>query len=710
MERNAAMGAYYNRLRAAVFQAGMHALWWTIAAASAAVSLFSHGLGFNVYHVSCGADPCSSFLQMNTEQLGQLAAIGISPDLYGALTVVLLALQNLSSWVVGILLYRYGWKDHYCITASMLLIITGTIFSTDDVLLSDMPLLITLFQALNMLGGTYLSFLLLFPGGRFKPRWTAIPALLWIVHIAYSSLIPLIPQLQAYMAPHAIIYIFIAAMHVLGVVMLAYRYTQETSPGIRRQLLWLIVGISGYVGAGLIRNIVDSNHGVFVMLIQIGLYSSLLFVPFSVGVIVLERRARQMSVAFNRTMVYIMLSVLGVLAYGLLVGVLGFFIHGKANAIIALLATGMLAILFQPLRERVQKAVNRLVYGEWEDPYRVLSRLTQQLEASLTHTGLLASVVEKVATTLQIPYAAIEVYTAKGMDRLAVYGEPVEEVRYIELEVQGVPVGRLILGDRRLGQSMPPGMRNIVEDLARQVSIAVQSFSLADDLHHSRERLINAREEERRRLRRDLHDGLGSSLASMTLRIDEAIQHYEDSPERSRQALETVRNQMREAIADIRRLVYSLRPPALDEFGLAFALQELSMQYQTPALQITLEGAERGLDLSAAAEVAVYRIVQEALTNVVRHANASQCRIQLRLDERVLRIRIKDNGDGMPASVTPGIGVRSIKERAEELGGAFALASEPGKGTDIQVSLPIEKGSVEHARNREGTIKNTAGG
>ncbi|CAH1195596.1 hypothetical protein PAECIP111893_00725 [Paenibacillus plantiphilus] len=703
------MGSHHIQFRDSLLRTGMHVLWWALAISSAFVSLFSHGLGFNIYHLSCGSDPCSSFLQMNTAQLEQLAAVGISPDLYGSLTVVLLALQNLSSWVVGILLYRYGWKDHYCITASMLLIATGTIFSTDEVLFGELPLLNTLFQLLNILGGTYVSFLMLFPNGHFKPRWTSIPALLWIVHIAGVSLLSFIPQFQSYWPPQAIVYFFVASMHILAIVMLAYRYTQETSPGIRRQMLWLIVGISGYAGAGIIGNLF-SDHAVMIMLVQVTLYSSLLFIPFPIGVIVLESRARHMSNTFNRTMVYIVLSVLGVLAYALLVGVFGFLIHGKANAIVSLLATGLLAILFQPLRERVQKAVNRLVYGKWEDPNRVLSRLTKQLEESLTHTGLLTSIVEKVATALQIPYAAIEVYVSNGMEQLAVYGDPVDEVRYIELEVQGLPVGRLILGDHRHQQSMPPGMHNMVEDLARQVSIAVQSYSLADDLHHSRERLINAREEERRRLRRDLHDGLGSSLASMTLRLDEALQHHGIDPDRSRQALETVRHQMRESIADIRRLVYSLRPPALDEFGLAFALQELSLQYETPSLQVVMEGAERGLDLSAAAEVAVYRIVQEALTNVVRHANASICRIGLRMDENVLHIRIKDNGIGMSASITPGVGVRSIKERAEELGGAFALASEPGNGTDIQVSLPIMKGSADHARNRKGKIANTAGG
>jgi len=694
-ERNSDMGTQWARVKSLYLFAGVHVIWWLLFAASFVVSISSHGLGIGVYSVACGDIPCY-YLQLKESQLDQLAAAGIGPDLYGSLIFILLVLQNLSFWVVGFLLYRYGWKDLYCVTASIVLIVTGTIFSANEETFKNYPLLSDLFEGLNILGASYLFFLLLFPEGRFKPPWTSVLACLWLVHLVVNLVPPYIFGYPLFAIPSGFTYGFIALAHVLTFIVLIYRYSREPSAGTRRQLFWLLTSLCVYVAAGILGNVAplfsESGHGFARMFVQIAVYSSLMFVPFSIGLIVLERRSKHLPNAYNRSMVYIVLSVLIVSAYALLVGSIGYLIQGKAHAIVTMLATGLLAVMFQPLRASVQRAVNQLVYGKRDDPYRILSKLTEQLESSLTHRSLLSSVAEKVANALQIPYAAIETYSQSGIEQFAVYGTPTEDNVSFELEVKGMSVGRLILGVHRLEEALPPGTRHMIEDLVRQVSIAVQTYILTDDLHRSRERLVNAREEERRRLRRDLHDGLGSSLASMTLHLNEAAHHYLDHPERTKQSLETVQRQMRESIADIRRLVYSLRPPALDEFGLAFALQELSLQVQTSSLQISLEGTDRELALSAAAEVAIYRIVQEALTNVVRHADASKCQIQLEMASGFLHVQIADNGKGIPAHAKPGIGVSSIRERAEELGGTFELESILGHGTKIHVSLPIKEG------------------
>jgi len=707
------MTSVSGRITGLTLHASLHALLWLLFAASLVVSVCSHGFGVGIYSVPCTDTTCY-YLQMKASQLDQLAAAGISPDLYGSLTFIMLAFQNLSFWIVGLLLYRYGWKDRYCATASMMLIVTGTIFSANDEMFRYYPLLHGLFEGLNILGATYLFWLLLFPEGRFRPRWTSVLAYLWLFHIAVNLIPPYVTGSPLIAIPSEMTYSFIAIAHVLTFSVLVYRFLRESSSGTRRQILWLIVSLCVYVGAGILGNIAPlfsaDGHGFARMLVQIAVYVSLIFVPFSIGVIVLERRSKHLPNAFNRSMVYIVLSVLIVSAYALLVGSIGYIIQGKAHAVVTMLATGLLAVLFQPLRAGVQRAVNQLVYGKRDDPYRILSRLTEQLESSLTHQSLLSSVAEKVAGALQIPYVAIETYSQAGIEQFAVYGTPAEDAVSIELEVKGMSVGRLILGVHRLEEALPPGARHMIEDLVRQVSIAVQTYSLADDLHRSRERLVNAREEERRRIRRDLHDGLGSSLASMTLHLNEASRHLQDKPERSMQALETVQQQMRQSIADIRQLVYSLRPPALDEFGLAFALQELALQVQTSSLQISLEGTDRELALSAAAEVAVYRIVQEALTNVVRHANASKCHIELEKKSGMLHIRIADNGRGLPAHVKPGIGVRSIRERAEELGGSFELDSAPNHGTRVHVRLPIEERSMKDDWNGDGTAAHFARG
>lgn len=707
------MGTQSTRAKSPYLLVGVHALWWVLFAASFIVSISSHGRGIGIYSDSCGDTPCY-YLQLKAEQFDQLAAAGISPDLYGSLILILLMLQNLSFWVVGFLLYRYGWKDLYCVTASIVLIVTGTIFSANEVLFKDSPLLLDLFEGLNILGASYLVFLLLFPAVQFKPRWTSVLAALWIVHLAINLLPPYFAGAPLFDIPSGVTYSFIAIAHVITFIVLVYRYSREPSVGTRRQLRWLMASVCVYVASGILGNVVplfgEDGHGFARMLVQFAVYASLMFVPFSIGVIVLERRKRHLPHTFNRTMVYMVLSVFIVSAYALLVGSIGYLIQGKSHAVVTMLTTGLLTIMFQPLRSGVQRAVNQLVYGKRDDPYRILSKLTEQLESSLTHQSLLSSVAEKVAVALQLPYVAIETYSQAGIKQFAVYGTPAEDTVSIDLEVKGMSVGRLILGVHHLEDALPPGTRHLIDDLVRQASIAVQTYILTDDLHRSRERLVNAREEERRRLRRDLHDGLGSSLASMTLHLNEAIRHHHDHPEQSKQALETVQQQMRESIVDIRRLVYSLRPPALDEFGLAFALQELIMQVQTSALQISLEKTDRELALSAASEVAVYRIVQEALTNVVRHADASKCHIRLSAENGLLHIYIADNGRGIPAHVKPGIGMRSIRERAEELGGYFELESVPGNGTKIHVYLPNEERRMDNDRNGDRETAPLAGG
>src|SRR6185437_7707334 len=187
----------------------------------------------------------------------------------------------------------------------------------------------------------------------------------------------------------------------------------------------------------------------------------------------------------------------------------------------------------------------------------------------------------------------------------------------------------------------------------------------------SRERLVLAREEERRRLRRDLHDGLGPRLAALTLRIETARERLSSDP-LADELLGDLSTRTEDAVADIRRLVYSLRPPALDDLGLVPALRQASESYGTSGPTFTIEAPEHLPALPAAVEVAAYRIAQEAIANVVRHANARHCIVRLTVNtsNTILLVEIEDDGRGLPADTINGIGLHSMHERAEELGGS----------------------------------------
>jgi signal transduction histidine kinase len=199
---------------------------------------------------------------------------------------------------------------------------------------------------------------------------------------------------------------------------------------------------------------------------------------------------------------------------------------------------------------------------------------------------------------------------------------------------------------------------------------------LTADLQRSRERLVTAREEERRRLRRDLHDGLGPQLSSQTLTLSAIKKLLRQDPETAEHLLTDAITHAQEAIADIRRLVYALRPPALDDLGLLAVLQEQIHQYEALGLVLTLDAPEALPPLPAAMEIACYRIVQEALTNVVRHAHATHATVGLRVQQEALEVEVRDDGQGLPLGVRSGVGLRSMRERAEELGGHVSGGNE----------------------------------
>jgi signal transduction histidine kinase len=223
--------------------------------------------------------------------------------------------------------------------------------------------------------------------------------------------------------------------------------------------------------------------------------------------------------------------------------------------------------------------------------------------------------------------------------------------------------------------------------------VAVRALRLTADLQRSRERLVAAREEERRRLRRDLHDGFGPRLAGQAFKLEAARDAVADQPARAIALLDDMITKTQSMIAELRQLVYGLRPPALDELGLEAALREHAL-HSAPngtAVSVVVSPAGGLPPLPAAVEVAAYRIAQEALNNVVRHAGASACAIRLEwaAAEAALWLQVDDDGQGLPAEARAGVGLSSMRERAEELGGTCQVAARPEGGTRVSARLPL---------------------
>lgn len=414
------------------------------------------------------------------------------------------------------------------------------------------------------------------------------------------------------------------------------------------------------------------------------------------GVAILRYRLWDIHIFVNRTLVYSSLTALVIGLYVVTVGTLGMLLQTGGSLPISLLGTGITAILFQPLRERLQRSVNRLMYGDRDDPYAVLGHLSEQLEVVAASQSVLPTIVETVSNAFKLPYAAIAL---KEGEQFHVVTESVRSPTFalqnnssmeiLPLVYQLETIGQMILASRAPSESFSNADRRLLETIARQAGVAAYNVRLTQDLQRSRERLVTTREEERRRIRRDLHDGLGPVLAAMSFKLD-AIHNLADRDAGAVKKLAAeLKTQMQDVLGDIRRIAYDLRPPALDELGLVGALKAHITSYNLlQGLQITLDAPENPPSLPAAVEVAAYRIALEAMNNVSRHAGAQHCYVRLSLPDD-LCLEVTDDGHGMPESVRAGVGLTSMRERAEELGGMCVAETQPQGGTGVKARLPL---------------------
>jgi signal transduction histidine kinase len=421
---------------------------------------------------------------------------------------------------------------------------------------------------------------------------------------------------------------------------------------------------------------------------------ALLFVPVFTYIAILRYHLYDIDVVINRTLVYGALSACVVGIYVLAVMALGALFQARGNLAIALLATALVAVLFQPLRMRLQRSVNRLMYGERDDPYAVISRLGKRLEATLAPETVLPTIVGIVREALKLPYAAIALpQDGNDFQIVAASGqEPPAEPLVLPLSYGGESVGELLLSARAPGESFSAADRRLLDGLARHAGVAVHGVRVMADLRRSRERLVLAREEERRRLRRDLHDELAPTLAALGLGAATVGELIPTDPKEAAFANEKLQSAIRATVSDVRRLVYDLRPPALDELGLVEAMRQRASRLSVgdEGFLASVEAPDELPPLPAAVEVACYRIVQEALMNVSRHARASACTVRLACAEgRALTIEVTDDGVGLPDTPEGGVGLSSMRERAAELGGECEIARSWPSGTRVFARLPF---------------------
>lgn len=596
---------------------------------------------------------------------------------------------------IAVVIVRYRSDDWMALLSSLLMIVLLTGLSLPVVALAN-----------NLFSGSYpywmdtwiafafgvlILFFYLFPTGRFASNLTLGLALalgLWLTLGLFerSLLIWYLPR---------VLYISAAVFWITtGMVAMIHRY-QLGDPFQRQQIRWIVWGaIASAVGLML---------QVFPPMFNLNatarvIHDFLLYplgqllkacLPLSIAFAILRYRLWNIELILNRVLVYGSLSVLTMLGYLGTIFVLHVLFTGLSNPVISFLAAGVVAILFEPLRQRLQRAVNRWMYGERDDPYAVLSRLVGTLERTPSTNEVLPAIAETIGHSLKIPYVAIWLDQA-GEEKLAASsGSETTDLVSFPLAYQGETIGRLEVARRAPNEQFSEADYRLIEKIAQQAGAAAQTVRLNTELIRSRAQIVNEREDERLRIRRDLHDELGPMLAAQGLKLSAARQMMRTKPEKAESLVDEVIQQSRQTVADVRRLVHGLRPPVLDQLGLVEAVRDLARNHGG-GLALEIIAPSDGLPhLPAAVEVNAYRILLEAWNNAVRHSHASRCLVKFQAEQDMLVISIQDNGVGMPKDYRSGVGLRSMRARAEEIGGSIRIDDGKPHGTRITARLPL---------------------
>lgn len=579
------------------------------------------------------------------------------------------------------------------------------------------------FFAVAAIGWIAISlFCLLFPNGRFVPAWSKyVMALIIVVDIANIFFEGSLWQKLHF--PLFVQFIWYLSTTLLLIYAQVHRFRRVSSPEQRQQTKWVVYGVTVcFFGFTVISMLFSpafySGNSVYFLYLNAALHLSLSALPVTLTLAILRRRLWDINPLVNRTIVYGTLTACIVLLYTGVVLYLGNLFVTWSNYVVSLIATALVAVLFAPLKEWLQRMVNRLMKGRHDDPYAVLLELGSQMMQPLAPDAMLTAIARQVQGALRLPYASIAMDIEGQETMLAEAGERKDELALNAYPIiyRGQTIGTLYAACRSAGETFSSEDHTFLEVLLQQAAPIVNNADmlqgmrrLAEDLQESREKLVLAREEERRRIRNNLHDDLAPRLAALALNVAIARKYVDKEPAAAVAKMEELGQVIRSTIQDIRSLVNDLRPPALDELGLVGAIRarmdEMAKPSQLSADDIGAKRLHMQISappvlpaLRAAVEVAVYRIVTESMVNVVKHADATSCRVVLAVTEdNRLRVEVTDNGVGVGSTGRPaltgttgGIGLISMRERAAEIGGECVIERLDAGGTRVCAMLPLQ--------------------
>lgn len=531
--------------------------------------------------------------------------------------------------------------------------------------------------------------LLLFPDGELPSRrwrpvaWFIVAFAVYGVIASALSPVPIydddpasVPLTAVPDAPFVILdaVSIVASLPILIAVIasLVVRYVRGDER-MRRQLLWLILAVFAMLALNAQRWI--TGDGPILLLL------STIFIPVAVAIAIVRYRLLDIRVVLSRTLLYGLLIAVVIALYAGLVAVLTLVVPPDADRVVAVAAAVAVALAFNPLRLLLQRAIGRAFYGTRSDPSATADRVTAGLDASAGIEGALAVVRDalRFPRLAVVNGAGIELAAAGDMDDQCL-------VDRVPLPMSGeAAVGELIVtlraGERRLHDAD----RRSLALVTPLLGLILRERILVAELRRARTQTAEAREAERQLLHRDLHDGLGPGLTSAALRIDAARNVLERDPAAAQASLVHARADVGDALAEVRRVVYGLRPVPLDERGLVGALREYASR--PAALEIVVTADDALPELSPAVELAAYRVALEGIANANRHSRGELVTVDVASARGMLAVRVEDDGMA-PESFAVGVGIRSLTDRVEELGGSVFVGPGPS-GWLVNACLPL---------------------
>jgi signal transduction histidine kinase len=505
---------------------------------------------------------------------------------------------------------------------------------------------------------------------------------------------------------------------VLAISSMVVRYRRAESEQ-RQQIKWVmyasavvivaVVGLTFVLGTLATSSLPGWLDNVIFGLLDL----TIVLIPISAAVAILKYRLYDIDVVISRTLVYGALAAFITAVYvGIVVGI-GTLVGsgGKPNLVLSIVATAVVAVAFQPVRERLQKFANRLVYGKRATPYEVLSEFSERVAESYASDDVLARMARVLAEGTGAASAEVWLRSGAALRPAAAWPSvnghtPMEEPVPVTGQVlphlagdQAVPVrhqGELLGAltvTKRPGESMTPVEEKLLADLAAQAGLVLKNVGLTaellqrlDELRASRQRLVAAQDEERRRLERNLHDGAQQNLVALKVKLGLAEAFAEKDPVRARELVGQLKADADEALETLRDLARGIYPPLLADKGLMAALEAQARKATVP-VEVTGDAIGR---YPQDIEAAVYFCVLEALQNIQKYAGATHARVHLTESDGAIAFQVEDDGKGFDANTTSrGAGLTNMTDRLDALGGSIDLDSKPGSGTRLRGRLPI---------------------